>query len=42
MVNVVIEGLKKPSGVKRSRALMLPLSKARASKAIVDKMEVKT
>jgi len=42
MVNLVIEGLRKPSGVKRSRAMMLPLSTNRGSKVIVDKKELKT
>jgi len=42
MVNLVIEGLKKPSGVKRSRAIMSPLSKNRGSKVLLDKKELKT
>jgi len=42
MVNLVMEGLKKPSRVKRSRAMMSPLSKNRGSKVMVDKKELKT
>jgi len=42
MVNLVIEGLKKLSMVKGSRAMMSPLSQNRGSKVIVDKKEVKT
>ena len=42
MVNVVMEGLKKPGGVKRSRGMMSPQSKNRASNVIVDKKELET
>jgi len=42
MVNRVMEGLKKPSGVKRSRAMMSPLSKNRRSKVMVDKKKLNT
>ena len=41
-MNLVIEGLKKPSGVNRSRAMISPLSKNRGSKEMVDKKKLKT
>jgi len=42
MVNLVIDGLKKPSGVKRSRAMTWPLSKNHGSNVILDKKKLKT
>jgi len=41
MVNVVIQGLKKPSWVKRSRAMISPLSTNHGSNVIVDIKELK-
>jgi len=42
MVNLVMEGVKKPSGVNRSRAMMSPLSNNHGSNLMVDKKELKT
>jgi len=38
--NLVVEGLKKPSGVKRSSAMTSPLSKNLGRREIVDKKEL--
>jgi len=40
IVNPVVDGLKKPSGVKRSRAITSPLPKNRGKRETVDKNEL--